>query len=163
MENSYDITPSEQNSHEEEKKGFHFPELNQVTIAGVLEHDPPIRWTKKGVPVTNFLLRTRPDPCSTVADKIKREECIVSVVVWARQALQAKKYLKKGNAVIITGELQSMPNAKPEEGFYPVQINAQWIQYLDRSMDEIEDLDDDQLSRQIPQEQAEKASHSPIQ
>ncbi len=31
---------------------------------------------------------------------------------------------------MIVGELQSMPNANPAKNFLPVQINAQWIQYL---------------------------------
>lgn len=131
-----------------EEKEFNFPDLNQVTIAGVLQHDPPIRWTKKGVPVTNFLLRVIPDASSKYFEETERNECIVSVVVWAKHALQCKKYLKKDSAVIIAGELQSMPNAKPEEGFYPVQINAQWIQYLDKSLGEIEDIDDEQYARQ---------------
>ena len=127
---------------------YNFPDLNQVTIAGVLQHDPPIRWTKKGVPVTNFLLRAVPDKSSNLFEQTERQECVISVVVWAKQALQCKKYLKKDSAVIIAGELQSMPNAKPEEGFYPVQINAQWIQYLDKSLGEIEDIDDEQYARQ---------------
>jgi single-stranded DNA-binding protein len=131
-----------------EEKELNFPDLNQVTIAGVLQHDPPIRWTKKGVPVTNFLLRVIPDKSSNLFEETKREECVISVVVWAKQALQCKKYLKKDSAVIIAGEIQSMPNAKPDEGFYPVQINAQWIQYLDKSLGEIEDIDDEQFTRQ---------------
>lgn len=116
------------------EKEFNFPDVNQVSVAGILQHDPPIRWTKKGVPVTNFLLVVKPDPDSSVSDAVPRHETVVSVVVWAKQAMLCKKYLKKGSAVFIQGELQSMPNARPEEGFYPVQINAQWIQYLDKGI-----------------------------
>jgi len=131
-----------------EEKEYNFPDLNQVTIAGMLQHDPPIRWTKKGVPVTNFLLKAVPDSGANLILETDRKECIISVVVWAKQALQCKKYLKKDSAVIITGELQSMPNAKPEEGFYPIQVNAQWIQYLDKSLGDIEDDEDEQYLKQ---------------
>ena len=148
MEQENNTTVNENIEQATEEKEYNFPDLNQVTIAGVLQHDPPIRWTKKGVPVTNFLLKAVPDQSSNCFEESARQDCVISVVVWAKQALQCKKYLKKDSAVIIAGELQSMPNAKPDEGFYPVQINAQWIQYLDKSLGEIEDIDDEQMSRQ---------------
>ncbi|MBN1541523.1 single-stranded DNA-binding protein [candidate division KSB1 bacterium] len=114
-------------------KNMAFPILNQATIAGVLMGDPPLRQTRRGVPVTNFVIKTTPEQ-STIAspEGWEREPCYVSVVVWAQQAVNCNRYLKKGSPVLIIGELQSMPNAAPESGFFPVQINAQWIQYLDR-------------------------------
>ena len=33
---------------------------------------------------------------------------------------------------MVIGELQSMPNHAPERNYYPVQVNAQWIQYLEK-------------------------------
>jgi len=120
-------TPARQN-----KKRLVFPDVNRVAIAGKLLHDPPIRWTKKGVPVTNFLISTLPDKKTKLLDQDDRDCCQVSVVVWANQAIQCNKYLRKGQSVLILGELQSMPNFEPGKSFYPIQVNAQWIQYLDK-------------------------------
>ncbi len=114
-------------------KSMAFPIINQATVAGVLMGDPPLRQTRRGVPVTNFVIKTMPEESGiTPPEGWEREPCYVSVVMWAQQAVNCNRYLKKGSPVLIIGELQSMPNATPENGFYPVQINAQWIQYLDR-------------------------------
>ncbi len=112
--------------------GFNHPDINRVFLAGTLLHDPPLRRTRKGVPVTNFIVVTKPEHPEELDDEMEREPVYVSVVVWAKQAVQCSKHLKKGSAVIILGELQSMPNAKPDAGFLPVQISAQWIQYLEK-------------------------------
>jgi single-strand DNA-binding protein len=114
------------------KKNIVFPDVNRVAIAGQLLHDPPIRWTKKGVPVTNFLISTFPDQNIDKKEQEEREPCNVSVVVWANQAIQCNKYLRKGQSVLIVGELQSMPNCEPGKDYFPIQVNAQWIQYLDK-------------------------------
>ena len=112
--------------------GFDHPDINRVFIAGTLLHDPPLRRTRKGVPVTNFIVVTKPEHPVGLDEELEREPVYISVVVWAKQAVQCSKHLKKGSAVIILGELQSMPNAKPDAGFMPVQISAQWIQYLEK-------------------------------
>ncbi len=128
-------------------KGYKFPLVNQVAIAGVLVHDPPIRKTKRGIPVTNFVVNTKPDKNSIHPESQERESCYVSVVVWAKQALQCNKFLKKGSVVLVIGELQSMPNSDPRKKFCPVQLSAQWIQYMERgtvqSLDDYENDDDE--------------------
>ncbi|MBN1558996.1 single-stranded DNA-binding protein [candidate division KSB1 bacterium] len=111
--------------------GYNHPDINRVFIAGTLLFDPPLRRTRKGVPVTNFIVVTKPEEAEA-AEGFKREPVYVSVVVWAKQAVQCSRHLQKGSAVFILGELQSMPNANPEENFLPVQISAQWIQYLEK-------------------------------
>lgn len=122
----------EESPYSEDFAEFRYPDVNRVFIAGTLLHDPPLRRTRKGVPVTNFIVVTKPDSSPDAAEGFEREPVYISVVVWAKQAIQCSKHLKKGSAVIILGELQSMPNANPEEGFTPVQISAQWIQYLEK-------------------------------
>ncbi len=112
--------------HTSEDKSFVFPLLNRVYIAGKLIHDPPLRYTKRGVPVTNFVIETMPDS----KDTTERKACQISVVVWAQQAIECTQTLKKDCPVVITGELQSMPNADPEKLHFPVQINALSIQTL---------------------------------
>ena len=111
---------------------FDHPDINRVFIAGTLLHEPPLRRTRKGVPVTNFIVVTKPEITSEAEEGYHREPLYVSVVVWAKQAVQCSRHLKKGSSVIILGELQSMPNASVANSFFPVQISAQWIQYLEQ-------------------------------
>ena len=106
-----------------------YPDINRIYISGTLLHDPPLRYTRKGVPVTNFIIVTAPDSESPESGS-DRKPCYISVVVWSKQAVQCSKNLKKGSPVVILGELQSMPNLNPNDDYYPVQISAQWIQYL---------------------------------
>lgn len=115
-------------------KSYDFPNVNRIVVAGRLMQDPPLRWTSRGVPVTNFVISTEPEPEQPVLEGLEREHCFISVVVWAQQAVQCNKYLKKGASVMIIGELQSMPNSAPDKGFYPIQVNAQWIQYLEKGL-----------------------------
>ncbi len=111
---------------------FRHPDINRVIIAGQLLHDPPLRRTRKGVAVTNFIVVTQPDQVPVKQEGLEREPVYISIVVWAKQAVQCCKYLRKGSSVVIFGELQSMPNARPEEQYLPVQISAHWVQYLEK-------------------------------
>ena len=133
MENEQ-INPPESDIKKEWQSGgnFKFPVLNRVAIAGSLIQAPPIRWTKRGVPVTNFIVATAPEKIFNAPEGMDRESCFVSVVVWSKQAIQCNKFLKKGSSVLILGELQSMPNSEPENGYFPIQLSAQWIQYLEK-------------------------------
>ena len=128
----YSSEMADSNQVENLDSGFNHPDINRVLIAGNLLHDPPLRRTRKGVPVTNFIVVTKPETTAEGQEGLEREPVFVSVVVWAKQAVQCSKHLKKGSAVIILGELQSMPNTNLEENFLPVQISAQWIQYLEK-------------------------------
>ncbi len=127
----------DQQTDTQEPGNYLFPVINQIAVSGYLLDDPPLRKTKRGVPVTNFVIRTAPETIKN-NDQITRKACDVSIVVWAQQAIQCNTNLRKGHAVLIVGELQSMPNASPNKGYLPVQINAQWIQYLEPHMSESE-------------------------
>ena len=109
-----------------------FPDVNRIVIAGDILYDPPLRWTKRGIPVTNFVLSTHPDPEVPEPEELRTKKCYISVVVWSQKAIFCHENLKKGTPVMVIGELQSMPNFAPEKGFYPVQINAKWIQILEK-------------------------------
>jgi len=110
-----------------------FPDVNRVVIAGDLLYDPPIRWTKRGIPVSNFVVTTTPDPEIVEPEELRSRKCYVSVVVWAQKAIFCNENLAKGTPVLIIGELQTMPNFSPERGYYPVQLNAKWIQVLEKT------------------------------
>src|SRR3990172_4000227 len=106
--------------------------VNRVLIAGRLVKNPPLRRTKKGIPVTNFVIETVPDSRKLQVENFGSRPCFVSVVAWAQQANVCRRLLTKGSTVLISGELQSMPNADIESGFLPVQISVHSLQILSR-------------------------------
>lgn len=110
-------------------RNIDMPDVNRVIIAGSLVQDPPLRWTKKGVPVSNFIIATEPEDVGGTIEPAN-EKSYVSVVVWAQKAVYCHQHLRKDSAILVIGELQSMPNHSVEEQFFPIQINAKWIQIL---------------------------------
>lgn len=138
---------------ETRNRDFAFPSVNRVAIAGKLIQDPPLRWTTRGVPVTNFVIVTSPESALALGEGYERPPCYISVVVWAQQAVQCNKFLRKGSAVLVIGELQSMPNNAPERNYFPVQVNAQWIQYLEKGSagsGEADFANQDQMEIEMP-------------
>ncbi len=80
--------------------------LNRVMIIGNLGHDPEMRYTPSGKPVTSFSVavsRTWRAP-----DGERREETEwFNVVAWDSLAETCKQYLSKGQAVYVEGRLQT--------------------------------------------------------
>ncbi len=111
---------------------FKMPELNSVVIAGNLTKDPIFRQTTNGTPVVNFSIASN----RRFRDKNedwKEDVCYVGVVAWNRLAESCRDKLKKGNAVLVDGELQSR-TFKTEEGTNRtiVEIKARRIQFLNK-------------------------------
>ena len=80
--------------------------LNRVMIIGNLGHDPEMRYTPSGKPVTSFSVavsRTWRAP-----DGERREETEwFNVVAWDSLAETCKQYLSKGQPVYVEGRLQT--------------------------------------------------------
>lgn len=108
------------------------PELNSVVIAGNLTKDPIFRQTTNGTPVVNFSIASN----RRFRDKNedwKEDVCYVGIVAWNRLAESCRDKLRKGNAVLVDGELQSR-TFKTEEGSNRtiVEIKARRIQFLNK-------------------------------
>jgi single-strand DNA-binding protein len=74
--------------------------MNQTTIGGYLGADPEVRFTSSGQKVTTLNVGTR----------ARKDETIWwRVTLWGDQFDQMMPYLKKGSAIMCTGELN-----KPE-------------------------------------------------
>lgn len=111
---------------------FKMPELNSVVIAGNLTKDPIFRQTTNGTPVVNFSIASN----RRFRDKNedwKEDVCYVGVVAWNRLAESCRDKLRKGNAVLVDGELQSR-TFKTEDGNNRtiVEIKARRIQFLNK-------------------------------
>ncbi|MBK8982804.1 MAG: single-stranded DNA-binding protein [Ignavibacteria bacterium] len=111
---------------------YKMPELNAVVIAGNLTKDPIFRQTNTGTPVVNFSIASN-RRFKDKNDEWKEDVCYVGIVAWNRLAESCKDRLRKGNAVLVDGELQSR-TFKTEDGANRtiVEIKARRIQFLNK-------------------------------
>lgn len=121
---------------------FKMPELNSVIIAGNLTKDPVFRQTTNGTPVVNFSIASN-RRFRDKNDEWKEDVCYVGIVAWNRLAESCRDKLRKGNAVLVDGELQSR-TFKTEEGSNRtvVEIKARRIQFLNKRASGNEDKDE---------------------
>ncbi len=124
---------------------FKMPELNSVIIAGNLTKDPIFRQTTNGTPVVNFSIASN-RRFRDKNDEWKEDVCYVGIVAWNRLAESCRDKLKKGNAVLVDGELQSR-TFKTDDGNNRtiVEIKARRIQFLNKRMSNGMDDDDDSI------------------
>jgi single-strand DNA-binding protein len=79
--------------------------LNKVMLIGNVTRDPELRYTPKGMAVTEIGMAI--NRYFSNDDGERREETTyVDVTLWGRQAEVACQYLKKGRPVYIEGRLQ---------------------------------------------------------
>ena len=80
--------------------------LNKVLLIGRLGHDPEMRYTPSGKPLTKF--RMASDRSWTTSDGEKKSETEwFNVVAWGKLAEICNQYLKKGKQVYIEGRLHT--------------------------------------------------------
>ncbi|MBE2219203.1 MAG: single-stranded DNA-binding protein [Ignavibacteria bacterium] len=108
------------------------PELNSVIIAGNLTKDPIFRKTTNGTPVVNFSVASNRRYRDS-KDEWQEDVCYVGIVAWNKLAESCRDKLKKGNACLVEGELQSR-TFKTEKGDSKtiVEIKARRIQFLNK-------------------------------
>lgn len=141
---------------------FKMPEINSVIIAGNLTKDPIFRQTTTGTPVVNFSVACN----KRYRDKNnewKEDVCYVGIVAWNRLAESCKDKLKKGNAVLVDGELQSR-TFDTEDGKKRtiVEIKARRIQFLNKRFGSNEDhiISDDSFDSLLTPEDSALISDS---
>jgi len=108
------------------------PEINYVIVAGNLTKDPVYRQTTNNTPVVNFSIASN-RKYKDSSNQWQEDVCYIGVVAWNKLAESCREKLKKGNAVLVDGELQSR-NWKSEDGHNRsiVEIKARRIQFLNR-------------------------------
>jgi len=118
---------------------FKMPDVNYVIMAGNLTKDPVMRTTTNGTPVANFTIACNRKFRDNTG-QWREDVCYIGVVAWYKLAETCYENLKKGNAVIIDGELQSR-SLKTENGHFRniVEIKARRIQFLSKK-DTSEDI-----------------------
>lgn len=121
---------------------FKMPELNSVIIAGNLTKDPVFRQTTNGTPVVNFSIASN-RRFRDKNDEWKEDVCYVGIVAWNRLAESCRDKLRKGNAVLVDGELQSRTfKTEDSSNRTVVEIKARRIQFLNKRISGAEDKDE---------------------
>lgn len=118
------------------------PDINNVLIAGNLTCDPSFRKTTNGTPVANFFIASN-RKFKDNNGQWRENVCYVGVVAWYKLAESCYENLKKGNAIIVDGELQSR-SWRNDDGTSRnvVEIKARRIQFLNRKSISKDDEDD---------------------
>ena len=115
------------------------PEINYVIVAGNLTKDPVFRQTTNNTPVVNFSIASN-RKYKDSSNQWQEDVCYVGIVAWNKLAESCRDKLKKGNAVLVEGELQSR-TFKTEKGDSKtiVEIKARRIQFLNKKMSAAEE------------------------
>ncbi len=113
------------------------PHLNRVLIVGNLTRDPELRYTSTGVPVANFKIASN-KKYKDEAGCSKEDVCFIGIVAWQKLAESCNKYLKKGSAVMVEGELRSRFKEN-DDGTKRnlIEIRAFQIQFLDKKSETV--------------------------
>lgn len=80
--------------------------LNKVVLVGRLTADPELKQTTNGISVVSFTLAVN-RRYSTTGDPERPQADFISVIAWRQTAEFITKYFDKGNAICITGSLQT--------------------------------------------------------
>jgi single-strand DNA-binding protein len=129
------------------------PNINKVIISGNLTADPILNTTNTNqVPVINFRIASSRKFVTSTKQQ-KEDVCYVNIVAWLGLAEACNKFLKKGDPVLIEGELRSR-NWTTEQGEKKsgVEILAKRVQFLKRSIynNEAEDAETDIETTETP-------------
>ena len=117
--------------------------LNKVMLIGRLGHEPEMRYTPSGRPLTKFQLAVNRSWKSADGEK-KTETEWFNVVTWGKLAEICNQYLSKGQQVYIEGRLHSR-QWQDEEGsnHSSVEVIAQEMLMLNSKSGE-QDSDPDE-------------------
>jgi single-strand DNA-binding protein len=112
-------------------------DFNKVFLIGRLTHDPELRYTPSGVPVSDLRLAT--SRSYSTKDGDRREETLyIDIAVWNRQAETCCQYLKKGRLIHVEGYLKmdSWEDRNTGERRTKIKVEADRVQFLDGRRDD---------------------------
>ncbi|MCJ7497522.1 MAG: single-stranded DNA-binding protein [candidate division Zixibacteria bacterium] len=113
------------------------PHLNRVLIVGNLTKDPELRYTSTGVPVANFRIASNKKYKDNLGES-KEDVCFIGVVAWQKLAESCSKFLKKGSAVLVEGELRSRFKENDDGSKRNlIEIRAFQVQFLDKKTEAV--------------------------
>lgn len=87
----------------------------QLTLVGNLGHDPEMRYTPNGTPVTSFSLAVNRSWTDHNGDRQERTTWF-RISIWNKQAEVCAQYLTKGRQVLVIGEVNEARPWIDQEG-----------------------------------------------
>jgi len=79
--------------------------FNKVILVGNMTADPELRQTNSGLSVCSFSIAV--NRRSSKADQGQQSVDFINIVAWRQQAEFVARYFKKGNPILICGQLQN--------------------------------------------------------
>lgn len=112
-------------------------DFNKVLLIGRLTHDPELRYTPSGVPVSDLRLATSRTYSTKEGDR-REETLYIDIAVWNRQAETCCQYLKKGRMIHVEGYLKmdSWEDRNTGERRTKIKVEADRVQFLDSRRDD---------------------------
>lgn len=89
------------------------PSLHRIELIGHAGHDPSMRFTPSGQPVTQFPLATSEQYTNQAGEQVKRTVWF-RVSVWGKMAEVCKEHVYKGMLVYIEGRLTADEKGNPK-------------------------------------------------
>lgn len=106
--------------------------LNKVQLIGNLTRDPEVKYTPKGMAVTELGMAINRHYTPDGGER-REETTFVDVTLWGKQAELAGQYLKKGRPVYIEGRLQldSWEDKQSGQKRSKLRVVGENMQFLD--------------------------------
>ena len=101
---------------------------NKVILVGNITRDIEIRYTPSGTPISNFSLAINRK--YKQGEESKEEVSFFDVTAFGKQAELCKKYLGKGDGVLIEGRLQQERWEKNGEKKSKIKVIAEVVRFL---------------------------------
>jgi single-strand DNA-binding protein len=107
--------------------------VNKAILIGNLGKDPELRYTPSGAAVCNFPIATTEKWRDKQTNELKESTDWHNIVLWGKQAENAKEYLQKGSPVYIEGRIQTRSyDDKDGNRRWITEIVGQRMQFLGR-------------------------------
>lgn len=106
------------------------PSLNKVQLMGNLTRDPELRYTPKGMAVTDIGLAVNRK--YKVENETREEVTFVDVTFWGKQAEVICQWMKKGRPLYVEGRLQqdSWDDKQTGKKMYKMRVVGEDFQFL---------------------------------
>lgn len=103
----------------------------QITVVGYAGEDPVMRYTQEGVPVANFNVAVNNRYTNAAGDNVE-ETFWFRITTWRRQAEACAEYVRKGQLVLVVGELKqpTIWHDKDDQAQATLEVTARTVRFL---------------------------------
>ena len=103
--------------------------FNLVVLTGRLTADPELRYTANNTPVTSFSIAV--NRRFTKAEQGQQTVDFINIVAWSQRAEFVSRYFKKGNPILVCGQLQTRTWTDPQgQKRYATEVIADEVSFV---------------------------------